>query len=95
MLETREADGVVSFGVRVQPRAARDEIVGERGGELLVRIQAAPVEGAANASLLRLLARALEVPPSALQLLRGATGRRKLVRARGVRAAQVLALAGR
>jgi hypothetical protein len=42
------------------------------------------VEGEANAALLRLLGKALGIPPSALRILRGASGREKLVAAAGI-----------
>jgi hypothetical protein len=58
-----------------------------------VRLKAPPVEGAANAALVRFLARRLDVPASAVEILNGETRRHKLVRVRGVRGAQVLALA--
>lgn len=83
----------MSFPVRVQARASRDELAGERAGALLLRLKAPPVAGAANAALLRLLAESLGVPASAVEIVRGASQRRKLVRVRGVRAAQVRALA--
>jgi uncharacterized protein len=91
-LDLRESDGGVSLRVRVQPRASRDGIGGERNGALAVRLQAPPVEGAANAALARLLARALGVPASSVTVLRGHTGREKLVHVQGVSAAAVLAL---
>jgi uncharacterized protein (TIGR00251 family) len=77
----------------VQPRASRDETAGERAGALVVRLKAPPVDGAANAALLRFLARRLGVPAAAVTVLRGLTGRNKLVRVRGVRSEEVLALA--
>ena len=45
----------------MQPRAARDEIVGDRDGILIVRLTAPPVEGRANQALCRLLASRLGV----------------------------------
>ncbi len=75
--------------MRVQPRASRDGLGGVREGALVVRLTAPPVEGAANAALLKLLAKALGLPPSALELLRGQSGRDKLVLARGLDAAAV------
>ncbi len=77
----------MTLRVRVQPRASRDGLGGVRAGALVVRLTAPPVEGAANAALLRLLGKALGLPPSALQLLRGQSGRDKLVLARGLDAA--------
>jgi len=68
----------------VRPRASRDAVEGEREGALLVRLTAPPVEGEANAALLRILSDALGVPPSALRLLSGATGRHKRVHVAGL-----------
>ena len=81
------------LGVRVQPRASRDAIVGERGGALLVRVQAPPVDGAANEAVRRLLARALGLPPSAVRVLRGESARDKQVWVAGVRMEHVRQLA--
>ena len=44
--------------VRVVPRASKPGIAGVRGGALLVRLQSAPVEGAANAELIDVIAKA-------------------------------------
>jgi len=71
------ADLVLS--VRVQPRAARDELKLD-GERLRVRITAPPVDGAANAHLVRFLAAEFCVAPSRVTLVRGATNREKLVR---------------
>lgn len=65
--------------LRVQPRASRDELRLE-GARLKVRITAPPVEGAANAHLLRFVAAEFGVAPSRTALVRGATGREKVVR---------------
>jgi uncharacterized protein YggU (UPF0235/DUF167 family) len=54
-------DGAV-IDIRVIPRAGRSEIAGTRAGSLLIRLAAAPVDGAANLELIALLARALELP---------------------------------
>ena len=70
--------------VRVIPRARRTEIAGERGGRLLVRVTAPPVDGAANDSLRRLVARLAGVPIRQVTILRGQTSRDKLVRVEGL-----------
>jgi uncharacterized protein YggU (UPF0235/DUF167 family) len=67
------------FAVRVTPRASRDQVDGVVEGVLLCRVAAAPADGAANASLLRLLGRELGIGPSRLRLVAGAASRRKLV----------------
>jgi uncharacterized protein (TIGR00251 family) len=75
--------------VRVQPRAGRDEIVGERAGTLLVRLTAPPVDGRANEALCRLLARRLRVAPTRVTLLRGARSRDKVVRVEGLSSTEI------
>ena len=65
--------------VRVQPRASRDELLLD-GTRLRARITAPPVDGAANAYLLRFLATQFGVAPSRAVLVRGTTGREKVVR---------------
>lgn len=65
----------------MRPRAARDEVViGPGGGPLRVRVTAPPAGGAANEAVRAVLARALGCPRSAVEILRGATTRTKLVR---------------
>jgi hypothetical protein len=64
---------------------------GARGGALLVRVAAPPLEGAANEALLRLLGRELGVAPSAIRILRGAAGREKVLSVRGLTAEAVRA----
>jgi uncharacterized protein (TIGR00251 family) len=81
-----ERDGTAIVRVRVQPRARRDEIAGERAGALLVRVTAPPVEGRANSALCRLLAKAAGIPAGGVEVVRGASGRDKLVRLRGLSA---------
>jgi uncharacterized protein (TIGR00251 family) len=88
-----EKDGVVSFAVRVQPRASRDEIVGEWQEGLKIRLTAPPVDDRANEALRRLLAASLKVPLSAVRIASGERSRTKRVEIRGVTAAAVRALA--
>jgi len=66
--------------VRVQPRARRNEVVGQVGGVWRVRVTAAPEGGAANRAVIALLAEALGVAPSRVELMRGAASRDKLFR---------------
>lgn len=71
-------DGV-RLTLRVQPRAARTRVVGRHGGALKVQVAAPPVEGAANAAVIELLAAWLAVPRRAVTIARGQSGRDKLV----------------
>jgi uncharacterized protein (TIGR00251 family) len=74
------------LAVRVQPRARRDEIAGERGGSLLVRVRAPPLEGKANAAVCRLLAKRLGLAPGRVAVVRGVSSRDKLVEIEGIEA---------
>ena len=91
MYDIRDADGGATLRVRVSPRASRDALAGERQGALVVRVTAAPVDGAANAALTRVLARILQVPASAVEVRHGAAGREKLLHVRGLDAKALLA----
>ena len=73
------ADGEGRLAVRVTA-GTKVEAVEIAEGRLLVKVRAKPENGMANAAVLALLARALGVAPSRLELLRGATSREKLVR---------------
>ena len=87
-------NGAVSFAVRVQPRASRDEIAGEWQDALKIRLTAPPVDNRANEALRRLLAARLKVPLSAVRITAGERSRTKRVEIRGVTAGAVRALAG-
>lgn len=63
--------------IRVQPRASRNAISGMRAGILRIRVTAPPVDGQANAAAIALLAQALDLPKSAIRLVRGASSREK------------------
>ena len=76
--------GGVEISLHIQPRASRTELIGAHGGALKVRLAAPPVDGEANDELVRFLAKTLGVPKSAVTIVRGATGRRKVVRVAGV-----------
>lgn len=68
------------FAVRLTPRGGLDRVDGVSDeGVLLTRVAAPAVGGAANASLVRLLADELDLPRSNVRLVAGATGRRKLI----------------
>ena len=73
------------LAVRVIPRSTRDEIVGTHGNALKIRLNAPPVDGKANARLVRFLGERLGVPPSRIQIVRGQTGRKKQVLVTGLR----------
>ncbi|HEX4916144.1 MAG TPA: DUF167 domain-containing protein [Vicinamibacterales bacterium] len=69
--------------MRVIPRAGRSTIAGRRDGAVLVRLAAAPVDGAANAELIDLLARTLKIPKRDITIVSGEKSRSKRVRIAG------------
>ena len=85
---TSAPDGAI-VDVRVIPRATRSAIAGTRGDALLVRLKAPPVDGAANAELIRFLADLLDVPQRNIQIVSGERSRGKRVRISGRTAADV------
>ena len=84
----RQKDGTVLIDVHVMPNAALTQIQGLHDGALRVRLHAPPVDGKANLALQAWLAQTLGIPKSAVELLRGASARRKQLRITATHAAQ-------
>ena len=84
-----DEDSSVVVTVRVTPRSSRTEILWVQDGVLKVKLNAPPVDGAANAELVKLLARKLGVSRSAIELVSGQTSRTKRLRVTGVTHEQV------
>ena len=82
---------IVDLEIRVIPRAGRSGFGGVREGALLVRLAAAPVDGAANDELIALLARTLRIPKRAITIVSGARSRSKRIRIAGLDREQALA----
>lgn len=76
----REGAAALVLTLHVQPGAARTEVAGRHGDALKVRVASPPVDGKANAALLRFVAEAFGVPLARVALVRGETARRKTVR---------------
>jgi uncharacterized protein len=70
--------------VHVVPNARIDSVVGVHGGAIKIKPRAPPVEGKANAALIRFLAEQLKLPRQALVLQRGKKSRDKLIRVDGL-----------
>lgn len=81
------------FSVHVQPRSSRSGVDGVHGDALRVRVNAPPVDGAANEAVIEVLAKALGVPRRAVSIVGGHASRAKVVEVHGVDAARVAALA--
>lgn len=72
------------IAVRVTPRSGRDEVVGWRDDELVVRVTAPPEAGKANSAACRLVADAIGVPRGAVTVVRGHASRHKQLAVEGV-----------
>jgi len=88
---TLKPDNPALLDVRVVPRAGKSGVAGLRDGALLVRLAAAPVDGAANAELISVLADALGVPKRYVEIVSGDRSRSKRVRVTGMDPDAVLA----
>lgn len=89
-----EKEGCIQLAIRVVPRASRSEIVGEHGGMLRVRIASPPVDGAANAEVVKLIAKKLGVPKSGVEIVSGQMSKTKQIRVAGVTVATARRLLG-
>jgi uncharacterized protein len=68
----------------VIPRAPRTRVDGTRGGAVLIRLAAPPVDGAANEALIAFLADALELPRRNIRIVSGEKSRDKRVHVAGM-----------
>ena len=87
----RTIDGGIVIEIRVIPRAGRSGLAGTRHDALLVRLNAPPVDGAANAELVDVIAAALEIPRRNVSIVGGSRSRQKRVRVDGLDAATAAA----
>lgn len=89
MIEISQKDESITFPVRVVPRASRTEIAGEIGGAVKVRVSSPPVDGAANAELIKLFAKMFGIAKSNVEIVSGQTSKTKQIRITGVTAQQL------
>jgi uncharacterized protein len=87
-----EHAGSVTFDILVQPRASRAKIGPVHDGRLKLSVTSPPVDGEANAAVVELLAKSLGVARGAVEVIAGASSRRKTVRVTGVARAAIEAL---
>jgi len=92
-LQTHPDRGSVSFVVRVQPRASKNEVSGVMDGALKIRLQAPAVREPSERGPVRISGGTFERPKSAVRLLSGERGRSKRVEIFGVSTQEIEALA--
>jgi uncharacterized protein len=90
LINFTEKNGAIIFNVRVVPRASKSEIVGELGGALKVRIASPPVDGAANAELIKILAKTFGVSKSEVEIISGQTSKLKQIKIANLTAEKIL-----
>ena len=84
--------GIVSFLVRLQPRASQDAISGVIDGALKIRLCAPPVDNRANEALLAFLAGVLKTSKSAVRIRSGEQSRTKRIEVFGITRQQIESL---
>jgi uncharacterized protein len=81
----------VVLTVRVIPRSPRTCVDGRRGDAILIRLNAPPVDGAANDALIAFLSDVLDVPRRSISIVSGQSSRDKRVRVEGLDVAAAMA----
>lgn len=94
MIQFTDKDGDLIFNVRVVPRASKSEIVGDLDGALKIRIASPPVDGSANAELIKVLSKKFNVSKNAVEIIGGQTSKRKQIRISGINRVDFLNLIG-
>jgi uncharacterized protein len=89
-----EEDGATTITVRVVPRSSRSEIVGEMDGAVKVRLTSPPVDGAANAELIKLFSKRLKISKTNVEIIGGETSKTKRMRLTGVTGEQLRSVLG-
>ncbi len=74
----------VQFSLRVQPKSAKDELVGFQEDALKIKIAALPADGAANEACIKFIAKWLKVPRSSVEIKHGHSGRNKTIMVYGL-----------
>jgi uncharacterized protein (TIGR00251 family) len=82
----------VTLDILVQPRASRAKIGPMHDGRLKIAVTAPPVDGEANAAVIELLARRLGIARGSIEVIAGASSRRKTVRIADVTDQQIAEL---
>jgi uncharacterized protein len=78
-----------TVALHIVPRARATEVAGSHGDAVKIRVAAPPVDGAANAELVRFLAIRLRVAAARVTIVGGAGGRRKTVAVAGMRTDEI------
>jgi uncharacterized protein (TIGR00251 family) len=86
-----DVGGGCRLELHVVPRASRTQLAGLHDGRIKLQVAAPPVDGEANAAIVRFMAKALGVGRDAVDIVAGANGRKKTLEVRGVSAVEAAA----
>ena len=86
----RETEKGIVLPVRAVPRAGKNEIQGVHGDALKIRLQAPPVDGKANETLIRFLSDLLKIPRAQITIIAGESGRNKNILITGLSKAELI-----
>jgi uncharacterized protein (TIGR00251 family) len=89
MVIIKEKENSVLINVKVQPRAAKNEIAGVIGDAVKLRVTSPPVDGEANAAVIKIFKNLFRVPNNAISITGGLTSRNKTVEITGVTSEEV------
>lgn len=78
--------------LHVTPRGSKNEITGWREDVLCVKITAPPVDGAANAAIIKFIADSLKIRKSQIELVSGEKSREKVLSISGLLDADIKSL---
>lgn len=84
MLEIKQLSDGISFKVKVQPKASKNEICGYLDDALKIRLTAPPVDGAANEAVVSFFAKLFRLSKSQVEIISGHTGRNKVLKIKNI-----------
>ena len=89
------SDKKATIEIHLQPGAKKSGIVGFREGILYAKVTSLPQKGQANKALVELMAQTLRIPKSAVNIIRGQSGRSKVVAIQGLTNQEIKDILGR
>jgi uncharacterized protein (TIGR00251 family) len=78
--------------IHAVPKASKTEFCGEHGGRIKIKVQAPPVEGAANRNIQKFLAKKFQISKKSVELITGRRSRQKAFLLRGISVNEVLSM---
>ena len=83
-LEIKSYKSGIRFAAAIQPRASQNRILGIHNHALKIKLTSPPVDGAANQACIKFLAKAFDVSPARLSIVKGETSRNKTIQLDGM-----------